>query len=153
VAPTSGKLFFLYVRVIDHSLGAFLAQKNDEGHEQAIYYLSRTLIGAKSWYNAIEKECLALVFTVQKTRHYLVGQIIYVNSRVNPLRILIMKPWSLNSRLAKWAILLSQYSVLFVPQKAVKGQVLADFLAAHPVLESSKLHEDIPMSFSNPIWP
>ena len=54
------------------------------------------------------------------------------------------KPGSLNSMLAKWAILLSQYDMLFVPQKAVKGQALADFLAAHPVLESSKLHEDIP---------
>jgi len=34
--------------------------------------------------------------------------------------------------------------MLFVPQKTVKGQALADFLAAHPVSESSKLHEDIP---------
>jgi len=34
--------------------------------------------------------------------------------------------------------------MLFVPQKVVKGQALADFLAAHPVSESSKLHEDIP---------
>ena len=34
--------------------------------------------------------------------------------------------------------------MLFVPQKAVKGQALAEFLAAHPVPESSKLHEDIP---------
>ena len=32
----------------------------------------------------------------------------------------------------------------FVPQKAVKGQVLADFLTAHPVPETSKLHLDIP---------
>jgi len=31
----------------------------------------------------------------------------------------------------------------FVPQKAIKSQALADFLAAHPVPESSKLHEDI----------
>jgi len=49
---------------MDHSLGALLAKKNDEGHEQAIYYLSRTLIGAESWYNPIEKKCLALVFAV-----------------------------------------------------------------------------------------
>ena len=42
------------------------------------------------------------------------------------------------------ALLLSQYDMLFVPQKAVKGQPLAEFLAAHLVLESSKLHEDIP---------
>jgi len=50
---------------------------------------------------------------------------------------------SLNSRLAKWAIILSQYDMLFVPQKAIKGQALADFLAAHPILKNSKLHEDI----------
>jgi len=31
----------------------------------------------------------------------------------------------------------------FVPQKEVKAQALADFLAAHPVPESSKVHEDI----------
>jgi len=54
------------------------------------------------------------------------------------------KPGLLNSRLAKWAILLSQYDMLFVPQKIVKGRSLADFLAAHLVLEGSKLHEDIP---------
>jgi len=54
------------------------------------------------------------------------------------------KSGSLNSRLVKWALLLSQYDMLFVPQKAVKGQTLADFLAAHPVSESSKFHEDIP---------
>ena len=34
--------------------------------------------------------------------------------------------------------------MLFVPQKAVKGQALVDFLVAHPILERSKLHEDIP---------
>ena len=99
---------------MDHSLGALLAQKDDDDHEQAIYYLSRTLIGAESRYNPIEKECLALVFAIQKT-HYLVGQTIHVISRVNPLRLLMTKPGSLNSRLAKWAVLLSQYDMLFVP--------------------------------------
>jgi len=33
--------------------------------------------------------------------------------------------------------------MIFILQKAVKGQTLAEFLAAHPVLENSKLHEDI----------
>ena len=33
VAPISGKLFLLYVRAMDHSLGTFPAQKNDEGCE------------------------------------------------------------------------------------------------------------------------
>ena len=43
-----------------------------------------------------------------------------------------------------WAILLSQYDMTFVPQKAIKSQALTDFLAAHPISESSKLYEDIP---------
>jgi len=58
---------------MDHSLGALLAQNDDQGREQAIYYLSRTMIGAEHRYNPIEKECLALVFAIQKMRHYLVG--------------------------------------------------------------------------------
>jgi len=79
---------------MDHSLGALLTQKNDDGHEQAVYYLSRTLIGAESWYNPTEKECLALVFAIQKTQHYLVGQTIHAISRVNPLHILMTKSGS-----------------------------------------------------------
>jgi len=42
--------------------------------------------------------------------------------KVNPLRLLMTKPSSLNGRLAKWAILLSQYEMQFLPQKVVKGQ-------------------------------
>jgi len=53
---------------MDNSLDALLTQKDDNDHEQAIYYLSRTLTGAESRYNPIEKECLALVFAIQKTR-------------------------------------------------------------------------------------
>ena len=47
----------------------------------------------------------------------------------------------------------------FVPQKVIKGQALADFLVTHPVLETSKLHEDIPdevieanMTSSDDVW-
>ena len=55
-APVSGKPFLIYVRVMDHFLGALLAQNNVQGYEQAIYYLSRTMIGAEHRYNLIEKE-------------------------------------------------------------------------------------------------
>jgi len=65
----------------------------------------------------------------------------------------------MNSRLANWAILLSQYDMTFVSQKTIKGQALANFLATHPVSETSKLHEDIPnevieanMTLSDDVW-
>ena len=32
----------------------------------------------------------------------------------------------------------------FMPQKAVKGQVVADFFADHSILGSSKLYDDLP---------
>src|SRR4051812_13112232 len=60
VPPTHGKPFFLYVRSVKHLLGALLTQKS--GHEQAIYYLSRIMVGAEHRYNPVEKECVALVF-------------------------------------------------------------------------------------------
>jgi len=65
-ALISGKPFLIYVRVMNHSLGALLTQNNDQEHEQAIYYLIKIMIGAEHRYNLIEKECLALVFAVQK---------------------------------------------------------------------------------------
>ena len=121
-----------------------------------------SFLSVNNRYNPIEKECLALVFAIQKMRHYLVGQTINVISKVNLLRLLMTKPSSLNGRLAKWAILLSQYEMHFLPQKAVKGQAVADFLAEHPDPRAAKLYEDLPdevvevcltqTSFERQVW-
>ena len=100
---------------MDHSLGALLAQNNDQGHEQAIYYPSKTIIGAEHRYKLVEKEYLALIFTIQKMRHYLVNQTVHIISKVNPLRLLMTKPALLNGRLAKWVILLLQDEMQFMP--------------------------------------
>lgn len=129
---------------MNHSLGALLAQHNNKVHEQAIYYLSRTLIGAEHQYKPVEKECLALVFVVQKIRHYLIGQNIRVISKVNQSRLLMTKPSTLNGRLAKWAILLCNMRCNSCPQKAVNGQALADFLAENLGSKTTKLYEDLP---------
>jgi len=129
---------------MDHSLGALSAQNNDQNHEQEIHYLSRTMVGAEQHYNLIEKECLVLVFAVQKMRHYLMGQHIEVISRVNPLRLLMASPSSLNSRLPKCVILLSQYEMQFMPQKVIKGQTVTNFLADHLVSGTLKLYDDLP---------
>src|SRR4051812_247559 len=102
------------------------------------------MVGAEHRYNPVEKECLALVFAVQKTRHYLSGQTIYVVSRVNPLRLLMTKPSTFNGRLTKWAMLLSQNDMHFLPQKATKGQAVADLLAENPRSNSAILLEELP---------
>lgn len=47
-------------------------------------------------------------------------------------------------RLGKWALLMMEYDITFVLQKAIKGQALAEFLAAHPVPDDSPLVTDLP---------
>src|SRR4051812_7816401 len=54
------------------------------------------------------------------------------------------KPSALNGRLTKWAMLLSQYDMQFLPQKAIKGQSIADFLAKNPRADWTKMHGSLP---------
>src|SRR3954462_8068913 len=72
------------------------------------------------------------------------GQTIYVISKVNPLQLLMTKPSALNGRLTKWAMLLSQYDMHFLPQKATKGQAIVDFFAENPRSNSSILFIELP---------
>ena len=37
-----------------------------------------------------------------------------------------------------------EFDITFVPQKAIKGQALAEFLAAHPIPDESPLVTDLP---------
>ncbi|KAL0455746.1 UNVERIFIED_CONTAM: hypothetical protein Slati_0913800 [Sesamum latifolium] len=50
----------------------------------------------------------------------------------------------LSDRLARWYLQLQQFEIVYVPQKAMKGQVLADFLADHPIPAEWELSNDLP---------
>uniref|UniRef100_A0A2N9IMP1 Integrase catalytic domain-containing protein n=1 Tax=Fagus sylvatica TaxID=28930 RepID=A0A2N9IMP1_FAGSY len=49
------------------AIGALIAQENDNGVEQPIYYVSRTLKDAESRYSGAERSCLALIYASQRT--------------------------------------------------------------------------------------
>ncbi|KAG9453434.1 hypothetical protein H6P81_006338 [Aristolochia fimbriata] len=80
---------------------------------------------------------------VQKLRHYLLAHSTNFISRADPLKYIMSRP-ILSGRLAKWALLLSEFEINFVPQRAIKGQALASFLADHPVLAEWELTEEFP---------
>ncbi|KAI5653838.1 hypothetical protein M9H77_31025 [Catharanthus roseus] len=42
-----------------------------------------------------------------------------------------------------WYLQLQQFEIVYVPQKAIKGQVLANFLVEHPILTEWKLTDDL----------
>jgi len=124
-------------------LGALCAQENEEGKERALYYLSRKLLGAKLHYSLIEKMCLALMFVVQKLRHYMQAHTIRVISKADSIKYILSRP-VLSGCLAKGVVILEQYDLVYMPQKAVKGQALADFLTDHPIPDNWELNDDIP---------
>ncbi|KAG9450295.1 hypothetical protein H6P81_010260 [Aristolochia fimbriata] len=143
VAPIVDKPLLLYIAAQEKSVGALLAQCDEDNKERSLYYLSRTLVGAELNYTPIEKTCLALIFAVQKLRHYLLVHSTNLISRADPLKYIMSRP-ILSGRLAKWALLLSEFEINYVPQRAIKGQALANFLADHPVPAEWELTEEFP---------
>ncbi|KAI5349829.1 hypothetical protein L3X38_002718 [Prunus dulcis] len=121
----------LYVSASEVSIGSLLVQDNKEGKEQAVYYLSRTLTEVERRYSAIERLCLALYFTAVKLRHYMLPHTIYVIAKTNLIKYMLTRPM-LRGRIGKWTLALTEFTLRYVPQKAVKGQAVADFFADHP---------------------
>ena len=119
-APTPGKPLILYVAAQEESLGALLAQENEEHKEKSLYYLSSRLTLTELKYSPIEKTCLALVFASQKLRHYFLAHTIHLVARADPIKYVMSKP-VLSGRLARWSILFNEFEIIYVPRKVIKG--------------------------------
>ena len=120
------------------ALGALLAQLDDVGKARAIYYISRTLVGYELNYTPIEKVCLALVFTTQKLRHYMLSHTMQLISKIDPLKYMFSRT-VLTGRLEKWVMLFSKFDIQYIDRKAIKGQVIADHLADAPLVADHPL--------------
>ena len=75
----------------------------------------------------MEKLAFALVTTSRKLRHYFQAHVINVLTN-HPLKKAMNKLEAVR-RLIQWAIELSEFDVRYKPRKAIKAQVLADFIA------------------------
>ncbi|XP_019150177.1 PREDICTED: uncharacterized protein LOC109146984 [Ipomoea nil] len=94
-------------------------------------------------YLPIENLCLALVFAIRKLKHYFEAHTIRLVSRANPVKY-VMSKVVLSDRLPRWYLLFQQFEITYVPQKSIKGQALADFLADHPIPAEWELSDDLP---------
>ncbi|XP_019246569.1 PREDICTED: uncharacterized protein LOC109226231 [Nicotiana attenuata] len=142
-APIPRKPLILYISAQERSVGALLAQGNNGGKENALYYLSRMMTPNELKYSPIEKLRLALVFSIQKMKHYFQAHVVRLVSRANPIKFVMSKP-VLSDRLERWYLQFQQFEIVYVPQKAVNGQALADFLADHPIPNDWELSDELP---------
>ena len=63
--------------------------------------------------------------------------------KVRSIKFIFKKP-SLSGRIARWQVLLSEFDILYVSQKTIKGSTIADFLAERANEEYEPMSFDFP---------
>ena len=144
--PEDGEPLTLYLAVSGNAVSAVLV-KDYEGQQHPIYYVSKSLLDAETRYSHLEKLILALVMAATKLRHYFETHCIHVKTNY-PIKSVLRKP-EMSGRMAKWAVKMSAYDIVYEPRTAIKSQALADFVAdfsddllKDADLEVRQLHED-----------
>ena len=92
-----------------------------------MYYISKVLTPSKQRYPHYQKLVYGIYLTAKKVAHYFQDHSVSVISDA-PLSE-IMNSRDATGRVAKWAIKLLPLDIKFEAKKAIKSQVLANFLA------------------------
>ena len=137
-APKSGAPFRLYIAAQDRVIGAVLVQE-DGDKEYIIAYLSRRLIDAETRYVFIEKLCLSLYYACTKFRPYLLSSTCVVACQADVIKYMLQKP-ILSGRIGKWAYALIEYDLAYESLRAMKGQVIADFIVDHRIKDEEDIN-------------
>ena len=85
-APDYNLPFEIMCDASDYDIGVVLGQRHGKIF-RAIYYASRTLNDAQENYTKTEKEMLAVVYSCDKFKPYIIGfkVVIYTNHNANPI--------------------------------------------------------------------
>ena len=119
--------------VLDGSMGCVLGQHDEmRKKEHVIYYLSKKFTDCEQRYSTLEKTCCALAWTANRLRQYMLSHITWLISKMDPIKYIFEKP-ALIGRITRWQMLLLEFDISYVTQKAIEGIALAEFLAHQPV--------------------
>ena len=127
----------------DYAIGAVLGQREDK-KAFVIYYASKTLDAAQANYTTTEKEFLAVVFSLEKFRSYIVGSPVTLFTDHATLKDLLSKQ-DTKPRLTRWIIQCQEFNLTIKDKKGVESMV-ADHLS-RLALESTSHNLPIGNSF------
>jgi ribonuclease HI len=130
--PQGGEPLYLYVSATTQVVSAdIVVERTEEGHtlpvQRPVYYIREVLFETKAWYPQIQKLLYTVVLSQRKLRHYFEAHPVTVVSSF-PLGEIIRNPDATGS-IAKWSVELMGETLAYAPHKAVKSQILADFVA------------------------
>ena len=87
------KPLLLYLKTMNTTMGALLAQYLEESRkETAIYYISKKMLDYEEKYSPIEKTCVALLWVTRKLRHYMLAFKVLLIAMMDSLKYLMEKP-------------------------------------------------------------
>jgi hypothetical protein len=92
-----------------------------------VYFVSEVLSDSKSRYFPIMKLAYALQITARKLSHYF--QVHWIKVHTSATLGEILNNREATDKIAKWAIELSMYNIIYTPTIAIKAQALCDFVA------------------------
>lgn len=124
--PKLKERFYLYTDASNGCIGAVLCQRNNEGNMIPIFFLSRKLIPRESNYCITEKECLAIVWAIEKFKIYLVNEFTVYSDHKSLSWLLKQK--EPKNRLMRWIMGLQKYSFIIEYIKGAEN-ILADSLS------------------------
>lgn len=127
--PDFTQPFSIHCDASNFALGAVLTQEI-EGESHPIAYVSRKLRGGEVNYHTTEKECLAVVFALDKFRPYIEGYKFKVYTDHNAL-IWLFRKENLENRLARWVAKISQHDFETFYTKG-KSNTVPDVLSRIP---------------------
>lgn len=117
-----------------YGLGAVLTQTCEDG-DKVISYLSRSLTKGERNYSVTERECLAVLWAIEKLRPYLEGVPFTVITDHHSL-VWLQNLKDPTGRLARWAVKLQQYDFRIIHRKG-KDHVVPDTLSRSvPVVDT-----------------
>ena len=106
-------------------------ERAEEGHvykvQWPVYYISEVLSESKASYPHVQKLLYALLITSRKLRHYFDEHKVTVVSDF-PLGD-VLRNWDATGCISKWSVELRAQNIEFISYKAIKSQVLANFIA------------------------
>ena len=114
----NGVPFILRTDASETGLGAVLLQEFEGEGKFPIAYASRKLVSQEKNYSVIEKECMAIIWAIEKFRKYLFGTEFLLETNHKPLSFL-QSAKVLNPRIMRWALKLQPYRFRII---AIRGQ-------------------------------